>query len=79
MAMADVTAYLWKGFKVMFYIVPMSELTLGEGDDVPPYLLKYGIPMFFVFIFVEFVVQEVSVEHCDGSTACGGGRSTGSP
>ena len=58
MAMADVAAYLWKGFKVMFYIVPMSELTLGEGDDVPPYLLKYGIPMFFVFIFVEFVIQE---------------------
>ena len=28
----------------MFYIVPISELTLGEGDDVPPYLLKYGIP-----------------------------------
>ena len=51
-------AYLKKAMCVMFYIVPISELTLGEGDKAPKYLLHYGIPMFFFFILVEFVILE---------------------
>lgn len=46
-------AWLLKSFCVMFYIVPPSELALGEGDTAPPYLLLRGIPMFFVFIALE--------------------------
>merc|ERR1712127_925957 len=52
-------AWLLEGFCKMFYIVSPDELALGEDDVAPNYLLKFGIPMFFVFMALEWVYAAV--------------------
>lgn len=52
-------SYFGKALCVMFYIVPVSELTLGDDDAVPKYFLHYGLPMFFAFIFIEYIILRI--------------------
>ena len=48
--------WLFKSILVMFYLVPPSELALDDSDPPPQFVLLHGVPMFFVFILVEWAV-----------------------
>ena len=51
---------LINGFRVMFYIVSPWELNLDGTDPKPDYDTKYALPMFFVLIFLEWAVLEIT-------------------
>ena len=48
-------ALSWLGSAIlkMFYLVSPWDLALDDSDPSPQYLLRQGIPMFFVFIVAE--------------------------
>eukprot|EP00947_MAST-08B_sp_MAST-8B-sp1_P003037 g3037.t1 len=43
----------------MFYVAKPSDLALDGSDPMPQYLLKYGIPMFFILMLVERAMMVV--------------------
>jgi len=54
-AVQDAASFLLEGFRVMFYLKTPSEMALDDTDDEPKFLLNYGVPMFFVFMAIEWV------------------------
>jgi sterol desaturase/sphingolipid hydroxylase (fatty acid hydroxylase superfamily) len=46
----------------MFYLVSPKELALDENDKMPDFLIKDGIPMFILFIGLEFIFHRIIVE-----------------
>merc|ERR1712066_979035 len=47
--------FLFHGFRHMFYLIHPLEIALGPDDPYPDIFLKYGLPMFFVFIAAEWL------------------------
>ena len=45
------------GFLKMFYLVSPYSLALDETDAMPNWLLVPGIPMFFVFMIIEYIIM----------------------
>ena len=50
-------SWLFEATCSMFYMKAPSELALDDSDPPAQYLLKHGIPMFFVMIIVEAAVS----------------------
>ena len=44
------------------FILFLLELALDEKDEMPQFLLKDGIPMFILFIGLEFIFHRIIVE-----------------
>lgn len=57
--MAAVLNWAFEATCAMFYIVHPRDLALGDGDKAPDYLLTKGIPMFFIFCAVEWVLSSL--------------------
>ena len=49
--------FLVDGFLKMFYLVSPYSLALDETDAMPNWLLVPGIPMFFVFMIIEYIIM----------------------
>jgi len=49
----DAASWLSNGFRAMFYLIHPEDLALDTNDKPPDYFMRYGIPMFFVMIFLE--------------------------
>lgn len=43
----------------MFYMVTPEEMALDDTDPMPKYVLNVGLPMFFIMIAVEWIVQQL--------------------
>jgi hypothetical protein len=54
-------AWLLGSCRKMFYLVRPSEVALDETDAVPTFILHNGIPMFLLFIAIEFVITRLVV------------------
>jgi len=53
---------LLNSLRKMFYLVSPNELALDNKDKMPKFLIKDGIPMFIIFIGLEFIFHRIIVE-----------------
>ena len=53
---------LLNSLRKMFYLVSPNELALDNKDKMPKFLIKDGIPMFILFIGLEFIFHRIIVE-----------------
>ena len=51
--------WLFESTCAMFYLVHPRELALGAGDEAPDYMLSKGVPMFFIFCAMEWVISSL--------------------
>lgn len=48
--------------RCMFYLYGPAELSLGDADRAPTYLIEKGIPMFFIMIAMEWTADLIRVQ-----------------
>lgn len=54
--LSPVGNYMVEAFRSMFYLRGPQELALDGTDKLPQFMLQHGIPMFFFFILVEWII-----------------------
>lgn len=55
----DIINWLIDSTRKMFYIMHPLDLALDHTDDYPQYLLKSGIPMFFILVIIESIICKI--------------------